>query len=112
MTVTGDYQCSVSLPRSAVDLLSPPVKYFTDRSKAVLLLWILFCYLCFVSVMLSCLFIQHCGHLLGRANLLAILYVMFSRVFVTFPFGVLGQVWNSIVSIPDLWHLPYFVSGM
>ena len=30
---------------------------FADRSKAVLLLWIIFCYLCFVLVMLSCLFI-------------------------------------------------------
>ena len=35
--------------------LSSPV--FTDCSKAVLLLWILFCYLCFLFVMLSCLFI-------------------------------------------------------
>ena len=30
---------------------------FTDRSKAVLLLRIIFCYLCFVFVMLYCLFI-------------------------------------------------------
>ena len=27
--------------------------------------------------MLSCLFIQHCGHLLGTANLLALVYVIF-----------------------------------
>ena len=33
VTVTGDYQCPVSLPRSAVDLLSPPVKYFTDGAS-------------------------------------------------------------------------------
>ena len=38
-----------------------------------------------------------------RANLLALLYVMFSCVFVTFPSGVLGQVWYLIVLIPDLW---------
>ena len=37
---------------------------------------------------------------------------MFSRVFVTFPFGVLGQLWYSIVSdsIPDLCLLPSFAS--
>ena len=33
---------------------------------------------------------------------------MFSWVFVTFPYGVLGQVWHLIVSIPDLWLLTYF----
>ena len=43
-----------------------------------------------------------------RANLLALLYVMFSCVFVSFPYGVLGQVWYLIVSIPDLCLLSYF----
>ena len=43
-----------------------------------------------------------------RANLLALLYVMFSCVIVTFPCGVLGQVWYLIVSIPDLCLLTYF----
>ena len=37
-----------------------------------------------------------------RANLLALLCVMFSYVFVTFPCGVLCQVWYLIVSIRDL----------
>ena len=41
-----------------------------------------------------------------RVDLLALLYVMFS--FVTFPFGVLGQVWYLIVLIPDLSLLSYF----
>ena len=47
--------------------LSPPVKYFTDRSKAVLLLWIihvisvLFCY----AFMHVCL-LMPCGHMLGK----------------------------------------------
>ena len=36
--------------------VSPPVIFFTDRSKAVLLLWILFVIYVFMSVMLSCLF--------------------------------------------------------
>ena len=37
-----------------------------------------------------------------RADLLTVLCVMFPCVFVTFPYGVLGQVWYLIVSIPDL----------
>ena len=45
---------------------------------------------------------------LERANILALLYVMFSCVFVTFICGVLGQVWYLIVSIPYLCLLPYF----
>ena len=43
-----------------------------------------------------------------RADLLALLYVMFSCVFVTFQYGALGQVLYSIVSIPDLCLLSYF----
>ena len=43
-----------------------------------------------------------------RADLLTLLYVVLSCVFVTFPYGVLGQVWYSIVSIPDLCLLLYF----
>ena len=30
-----------------------------------------------------------------------LLFVMFNCVFVTFPCGILGQVWYLIVSIPD-----------
>ena len=42
-----------------------------------------------------------------RANFLALLYVKFACVFVTFPFGVLGLVWYLIVSIPDLCLLTF-----
>ena len=31
-------------------------------------------------------------------------------IFVTFPCGVIGQVWYLIVSFPDLCHLSYFES--
>ena len=41
--------------------LSPPVKSFTDRSKAVLLLWII----CAISCHCVCLLL-HCGHLLEK----------------------------------------------
>ena len=49
-----------------------------------------------------------CGHLLGKAYLLALLFVMFSRAFICFPYGVPGQVWYMIVLITDLCLLPYF----
>ena len=53
----------------------------------------------------------HCSLLVTcreRANQLAFLYVMFSSVFVTFPCGVLGQVWYLVVSIPDLCLLFFY----
>ena len=37
-----------------------------------------------------------------RADLVALIRVMFYCVFVTFPYGVLGQVWYLIVTIPDI----------
>ena len=42
-----------------------------------------------------------------RANLSAFV-LMLNCVIVTFPFGILGQVWYLIVSIPDLSPLSYF----
>ena len=86
--------------------LSPPVKYFTDRSKAVLLFWIvcviyvLFCH-AFASIH-CCLVVNCCD----RADLLALV----CDVVVTFLCGILGQVWHLIVSIPDLCRLSYFFS--
>ena len=48
--------------------LSPSVKYFTDRSKAVLLLWIFYVFalscVCYVFVRI-CLYVL-CDHLLGK----------------------------------------------
>ena len=34
-------------------------------------------------------------------------FVVLNCVVVTFPFGILGQVWYLIVSIPDLYPLSY-----
>ena len=45
--------------------LSPPVKYFTDHSNAVLLLWIFYVFFCHVFAFVRvCLYVP-CGHLLG-----------------------------------------------
>ena len=43
-----------------------------------------------------------------RANLLALVYMMFSCGVVTFSCVVLDQVWHLIASIPDLCLLTYF----
>ena len=46
-----------------------------------------------------------------RANLVALLYVMVFLCFCHFPCGLLDQVWNLIVSIPDLCLLTYIYMG-
>ena len=58
----------------------------------------MFC-ICHAFLSVHCSLVITCWE---RANLLALLYLMFSCVFVTFPCGVLGQVWYLIVSISDL----------
>ena len=45
--------------------------------------------------------LQPCDHLNGLYSWLTRL-LYFHAPFVTFPYGVLGQVWYLIVSIPDL----------
>ena len=44
----------------------------------------------------------------GRADLLALVCDVYCG-FVTFPCGILGQVWYLIVTIPDICCLSYFV---
>ena len=62
---------------------------------------------CHVVLSVHCCLVVTCWE---RATLLALLYVMFSYVFVTFLCSVLGQVGHLIVSIPDLCLLAYFES--
>ena len=62
--------------------------------------------LCHTVLSISYSFVVTCWE---KADLLALLYMMFSCVFVTFPYGVSGQVWYFIVLIPDLCFLLYFV---
>ena len=67
--------------------LSPQVKYFTDRSKAVVLLWIFYVsvlsYVCYVFVCV-CLYVL-CGHLLGMGLTSWLSFVVSNCEFVTFP---------------------------
>ena len=60
-------------------------------------------FVCLVFLMLLCLFIAT----LERADLLALVGDVYC-IFATFSCGILGQVWYSIVSFPDLCRLPYF----
>ena len=62
------------------------------------------CYLCLVFVMLSRLFIAALWSPAGKRLTFLISCLIFNCVFVTFPCGILGQVWYLIVSIPDLCH--------
>ena len=66
------------------------------------------CYLCFVFAMLPCLFFAALWSPAGKGLTSWLLFVMFNCVFVTFPYGILGQVWYLMVSIPDHCHLSYF----
>ena len=87
--------------------LSPPVKYFTDRCKAALLLWVIHV----ISVV--CLFCFHARRFIdalwlpaGKGLTSWLSFVMSNCVFVT-SIRILGQVWYLIVSIPDLFPLSY-----
>ena len=66
------------------------------------------CYLFLVFVMLSHLFIAALCSPAGKGMTSWLLFVALNCVFVTFPCGILGQVWYLIVSIPDICRLSYF----
>ena len=68
------------------------------------LLWNIFviCVSCHTVLSVPCSSVVTCRK---RADLLALLYVMF--LFVTFPYSVLSLVSYIIVSIPDLCLIPY-----
>ena len=88
------------------------VEDFKNRKKltsnAVLLFVDHVCYFCQVFVILSRLFIAALWSPAGKRLTSGLLFVSFNCVFVTFPCGILGQVWYLIVSIPDLFRLSYF----
>ena len=60
--------------------------------------------------MLSCLFIADLWSSAGTGLASWLSCMLCFIVFVTFPCGVLGQVWHLIVTIPDIYLLPNFVS--
>ena len=66
------------------------------------------CYLCYVCVMLSQLYIAALWSPVGKGLTSWLSFVISNSVFVTFPCGILGHVWYLIVTIPDLCQLSYF----
>ena len=63
-------------------------------------------------VMLSRLFIAALSSPAGKGLTSWLLFVISDCDFVTFPCGILGQVWYLIVLIPDRCRLPYFVNSV
>ena len=68
------------------------------------------CYFCIVFVMLSRLLIETLWSPAGKGLIFCLSFVVLDCVVITFPFGILGQVWYLIVLIPDLCPLSYFHS--
>ena len=65
------------------------------------------CYLCLVFVMFSRLFIAALWSPAGKGLTSCLSFVMFNCVIVSFPCGILGQVWYLIVSVFDICHISY-----
>ena len=69
--------------------LSPPVKYFTDRSKAVLLLWIFYVFFCLAFSMPLCVSVYMClvvnEDAAGKGLTSWLSFVVSNCEFVTFP---------------------------
>ena len=63
------------------------------------------CYVCFHVYLCYAVLSVLCSLAITyweRADLLALLCVVFSCIFVTFPYDVLGQVWYLVALNPDL----------
>ena len=69
------------------------------------------CVISVLCVMLSGLFIAALWSSAGKGLTSWLLFVVSNCDFVTFPCGILGQVWYLIVLIPDLCHISYFVKA-
>ena len=82
---------------------------FTDVQKRCFFCrpFLLFIFCVFHAVLsVHCSLVATCWE---RAGLLALLYVMFSCVIITFPCVFLVQVWYLIVSIPDFYLLLNYI---
>ena len=79
-----------------------PLKYKLLSSRLHLF------HLCLVFVMRSRLSIAAMWSPAGKEPTSWLLFVMSNYDFVTFPCGILGQVWFLVVLTPDLCRLSYF----
>ena len=81
-------------------LLTVPRRYFFCGSFLLFLF-----HVCQAVLSVPCSLVVTCWE---RTDIFALLCVMFSCVLVTFPYGVLAQVWwYLILSIPDLCLLTF-----
>ena len=90
-------------------MLKQSSNVLTDRSKE-LLLWSLLL-IAFRICLSNYLFLAALDHLLGKGLPLGSFVCDVFLCFVTFPYGVLGQVWYLIVLIPNLCLLPYLTKA-
>ena len=92
-------------------LITYPSVLFNDRSKAVLLLWILFVIYvsCFSFLCCRVCLLQPCDHLLGKGLPLGSLVCDVFLYFCQYLYCVPDQVWYFFVSIPDLYLLDLFM---
>ena len=81
-------------PSSKIFLLTVPRRYFFFGSFVLFVSCVSYA---FASV--NCCLVVNCWE---RANLLAFVGDVIFCILVTFPCGILGQVWYLIVSFPDL----------
>ena len=84
-------------PSSKTFLLTVPRRHFFCRSIVLFMSCVFHAF-----VYVHCCLVVTCWE---RADLLALVCI-----FVTFPYGILGQVWYLIVLIPDHCRLSYFVA--
>ena len=86
--------------------LSPPVNYFTDRSKAMLLLWIFMLFLsCFCYAFVCVCLLMPWGHLLGKGwPLGSLLWCLIVKLSLSSWYLGSGVVLDCI----DSWSLPFF----
>ena len=81
--------------------LGPPVKYFNWPFQGGTSLVDRLCYFYIVFVMLSRLLIAALWSPAGKGLTSWLSFVVLNCAVLTFPFGILGQVWYLIESIPD-----------
>ena len=90
------------------ETLSPTVKSFLLTVPRRYFVW--WSFVLFMSLVCHAFVFVHCYLVVTwreRADLLALVCDIYCN-FVTFPFGILGQVWYLFASIPDPYCLFYF----
>ena len=89
--------------------LSPPVKHFYWSFQGDASFVDHLCYFCLVLLCFHAhLFVDALWSPAGNGQISWLSFVMSYFDVVTFPIGILGQVWCLIVSLPDLCPLSYF----